>query len=64
VIDCTGPDGNLLRVRNELVGELLRARPITKGEAWEIVAVPDIHRQVWNVARLLADEHWVGGEGL
>jgi uncharacterized NAD(P)/FAD-binding protein YdhS len=98
VINCTGPDGNLLRVRNELVGELLRAGrikpdahnlgldvdhagrvrdaagasqdgvfavgPITKGEAWEIVAVPDIRRQVWNLARLLADEHWVGGEGL
>lgn len=38
--------------------------PITKGEAWEIVAVPDIRRQVWTLARLLADEHWVGGEGL
>ncbi|MDB5724804.1 MAG: FAD-dependent oxidoreductase [Novosphingobium sp.] len=98
VINCTGPDGNLRLVRNELIGELLRAGrikpdahnlgidvdhagrvrdatgvpqdaifavgPITKGEAWEIVAVPDIRRQVWNVARLLADEHWVGGEGL
>lgn len=98
VINCTGPDGNLQRVRNELVSELLGAGrirpdahrlgldvdhagrvrnavgslqdglfavgPITKGEAWEIVAVPDIRRQVWNLARLLADEHWVGGEGL
>lgn len=98
VINCTGPDGTLSRVRNAFVGDLLgggrirpdvhglgldvdhagRVRtaagtpqdgifavgPITKGEAWEIVAVPDIRRQVWNLARLLANEHWVGGEGL
>ncbi|MFS0850864.1 FAD/NAD(P)-binding protein [Novosphingobium panipatense] len=44
--------------------DLLAVGPITKGEAWEIVAVPDIRRQVWNLARFLADEHWVGGEGL
>ncbi|PNU06275.1 FAD/NAD(P)-binding protein [Novosphingobium guangzhouense] len=43
---------------------LLAVGPITKGEAWEIVAVPDIRRQVWGLARFLADEHWVGGEGL
>ncbi|MEE4452771.1 FAD/NAD(P)-binding protein [Novosphingobium resinovorum] len=43
---------------------LLAAGPVTKGEAWEIVAVPDIRRQVWGLARFLADEHWVGGEGL
>jgi uncharacterized NAD(P)/FAD-binding protein YdhS len=44
--------------------DLLAVGPITKGEAWEIVAVPDIRRQVWGLARFLADEHWVGGEGL
>jgi uncharacterized NAD(P)/FAD-binding protein YdhS len=38
--------------------------PITKGEAWEIVAVPDIRRQAWDLARYLGNEHWVGGEGL
>lgn len=38
--------------------------PMTKGEAWEIVAVPDIRRQVWDLARFLTDSHWVGGEGL
>lgn len=43
---------------------LLAVGPITKGEAWEIVAVPDIRRQVWTLARFLSDEHWVGGEGL
>lgn len=98
VINCTGPGGNLQRIGNTLVSELLRGGrirpdahglgvdvdhsgrvrdaagapqdglfavgPITKGEAWEIVAVPDIRRQVWNVARRLANAHWVGGEGL
>jgi len=97
-INCTGPDGDLRRVPDALVADLLdtglirsdahrlgidvdhlgRVRgatgeahdhlfavgPITKGEAWEIVAVPDIRRQVWNLARFLADAHWVGGEGL
>lgn len=43
---------------------LLAVGPITKGEAWETVAVPDIRRQVWGLARFLADAHWVGGEGL
>lgn len=43
---------------------LFAVGPITKGEAWEIVAVPDIRRQVWNVARSLTANHWVGGEGL
>lgn len=38
--------------------------PMTKGEAWEIVAVPDIRRQVWDLARFLTNSHWVGGEGL
>ena len=43
---------------------LFAVGPITKGEAWEIIAVPDIRRQVWNLARLLTSSHWVGGEGL
>lgn len=98
IINCTGPQGDLLRSGLPLVQDLLaqgRVRPdahrlgldvdhlgrvrdadgrpqdtlfavgpVTKGEAWEIVAVPDIRRQVWNLARYLADMHWVGGEGL
>lgn len=98
VINCTGPEGDLLRSGLPLVKDLVaqgrvradehrlgldvehlgRVRdaegkpqdtlfavgPVTKGEAWEIVAVPDIRRQVWNLARYLADAHWVGGEGL
>ena len=43
---------------------LFAVGPVTKGEAWEIVAVPDIRRQVWNLARYLGNAHWVEGEGL
>lgn len=43
---------------------LFAVGPITKGEAWETIAVPDIRRQVWSLARFLVDAHWVGGEGL
>ena len=38
--------------------------PMTRGAFWEIVAVPDIRRQAWSVARYLSDAHWVEGEGL
>ncbi|HUD30309.1 MAG TPA: FAD/NAD(P)-binding protein [Novosphingobium sp.] len=58
---------HLGRVRNAggaVQGRLLAAGPITRGEAWETIAVPDIRRQVWGLARFLADAHWVGGEGL
>jgi uncharacterized NAD(P)/FAD-binding protein YdhS len=43
---------------------LFAVGPITKGEAWETVAVPDIRRQVWDLGRYLGNAHWVGGEGL
>ncbi|WP_223799863.1 FAD/NAD(P)-binding protein [Sphingomonas nostoxanthinifaciens] len=43
---------------------LLALGPMTRGTFWEIVAVPDIRRQTWSVARKLANAHWVGGEGL
>lgn len=55
------------RVRNtdgEAQNGLFAVGPLTKGEAWEIVAVPDIRRQVWDLARYLSNAHWVGGEGL
>lgn len=38
--------------------------PMTRGAYWEIVAVPDIRRQTWDLARRLSNAHWVGGEGL
>lgn len=44
--------------------DLFAVGPMTKGEAWEIVAVPDIRRQVLQLAQYLANAHWVGGEGL
>ena len=43
---------------------LLVVGPMTRGAFWEIVAVPDIRRQVWSIARRLANAQWVGGEGL
>ena len=51
-------DGELLSVRGKPV------HPMTRGGLWEVVAVPDIRRQVWDVARRLANAQWVGGEGL
>lgn len=51
------PDGRVHK-RMFVVG------PMTRGAHWEIVAVPDIRRQVWDLARYLANAHWVGAEGL
>jgi hypothetical protein len=31
---------------------------------WEVVAVPDLRQQNWELARRLAHAQWVGGEGL
>jgi uncharacterized NAD(P)/FAD-binding protein YdhS len=56
--------GRLRDTTGEAQEHLLAVGPLTKGEAWEIVAVPDIRRQVWDLARYLANAHWVGGEGL
>ena len=38
--------------------------PMTRGGLWEVVAVPDLRRQAWDLARRLANAQWVGGEGL
>lgn len=38
--------------------------PMTRGAHWEIVAVPDIRRQVWALARQITSAHWVKAEGL
>lgn len=43
---------------------LFVAGPMTRGAHWEIVAVPDIRKQVWDLARYLTKSHWVGAEGL
>lgn len=98
IINCTGPQGDLLRADEPLLRHLVargtirpdalrigidvdaQSRtisgdgasndwlyalgPMTRGEFWEIVAVPDIRVQSWSVARRLANAQWVGGEGL
>jgi len=56
--------GRLVDAAGRRQDRLLAVGPITKGEAWEIIAVPDIRRQVWDLARYLTHSHWVGGEGL
>ena len=98
MINCTGPQGDLLRSSDPLVKRLLAARrirpdalrlgldidrdghvidaagqpsehilaigPMTRGDLWEVVAVPDIRSQVSALARRLVNAHWTGGEGL
>ncbi len=98
LVNATGPQGDLGRVREPLLralrdrgrlradplgigldvdqdsraigrdgkamDDLLVIGPMTRGAFWEIVAVPDIRRQAWSIARRLANSHWVEGEGL
>jgi len=55
--------GRVTDARGASQPDVFAVGPMTKGEAWEIVAVPDIRRQVWDVARYLTNSHWVA-EGL
>jgi len=98
IVNCTGPQGDLLRSREPLIRHLLDAGmirpdalriglevdaqshvvaadggvddrlycigPMTRGGLWEVVAVPDLRQQNWELARRLAHAQWVGGEGL
>jgi uncharacterized NAD(P)/FAD-binding protein YdhS len=98
IINCTGPQGDLMRTTAPLLRALatrgmirpdaahlgidvtgdaqvigtdgtasacvFALGPMTRGGFWEIVAVPDIRTQTWNVARRLSNAHWVEGEGL
>ena len=98
MINCTGPQGDLLRSTDPLVkrmlgagrirpdalrlgldidrdGHVVGARgqssehilaigPMTRGDLWEVVAVPDIRVQVGALARRLVNAHWVAGDGL
>ncbi len=98
IINCTGPQGDLLRATDPLVRQLLRKGkirpdalrlgldidrdghvvdnegrasdhilaigPMTRGDLWEVVAVPDIRIQVSALARRLVNAHWIAGEGL
>ncbi|HZU65186.1 MAG TPA: FAD/NAD(P)-binding protein [Novosphingobium sp.] len=56
--------GSVLDAQGRRQPHLYAVGPVTKGEAWEIIAVPDIRRQVWHLARMLSNTHWIGGEGL
>ena len=62
-IDVT-VDSEVIDARGRPIGWLLALGPMTRGAFWEIVAVPDIRRQTWAVARRLCNAHWVEGEGL
>jgi len=98
MINCTGPQGDLLRSSDPLIRRMLAAGrirsdalrlgldidrdghvvdsrgrasdhilaigPMTRGDLWEVVAVPDIRVQVSALARRLVNAHWVAGEGL
>ncbi|MET4896641.1 FAD/NAD(P)-binding protein [Sphingomonadaceae bacterium jetA1] len=98
IVNCTGPQGDLLRSREPLIRQLLATGmirpdalrigldvdaqshvvaadgrvddrfycigPMTRGGLWEVVAVPDLRQQNWDLARRLAHAQWVGGEGL
>jgi uncharacterized NAD(P)/FAD-binding protein YdhS len=98
IVNCTGPQGDLLRTTEPLLRRLAERGlirpdaahlgievdnqaqtidahgrinpalyalgPMTRGAFWEIVAVPDIRQQTWNLARRLSNAQWVGGEGL
>ncbi|MGE7204656.1 FAD/NAD(P)-binding protein [Sphingomonas sp. NPDC019816] len=98
IVNCTGPQGDLLRSREPLIRQLLAQGmirpdalriglevdaqshvvtadgsvddrlycigPMTRGGLWEVVAVPDLRQQNWDLARRLAHAQWVGGEGL
>ena len=98
IVNCTGPQGDLLRTREPLLRQLIAdgqirpdalrlgldvdawshaidrdgavqenlycLGPMARSGLWEVVAVPDLRRQSWDLARILANAHWVGGEGL
>jgi len=72
---CIRPDAHRLGLDVDHLGRVRDAQgtardnlfavgPLTRGAAWEIIAVPDIRRQVWDLARYLTNSHWVAGEGL
>ena len=98
IVNCTGPQGDLLRSDEPLIRHLIATGairpdplrlgvdvdaqsraigrdgeaeqrlhcigPMTRGGLWEVVAVPDIRQQSWDLARRLSNAQWVGGEGL
>lgn len=57
-------DGRAVARDGSLQERLIVAGPMTRGAHWEIVAVPDIRRQTWALARAITGAHWVEAEGL
>ncbi|MCW2404614.1 putative NAD(P)/FAD-binding protein YdhS [Sphingobium sp. B1D7B] len=57
-------EGRTINAQDQPNKRLFVAGPMTRGAHWEIVAVPDIRRQTWSLARYLTASHWVSGEGL
>lgn len=57
-------DGRAIARDGHLLERLVVAGPMTRGAHWEIVAVPDIRRQTWALARAITGAHWVEAEGL
>ena len=54
----------VVRADGSVDRRLYAVGPMTRGAFWEVTAVPDIRRQVWDLARRMSNAHWVGGEGL
>ena len=57
-------DGHVVDARGRASDHILAIGPMTRGDLWEVVAVPDIRVQVSALARRLVNAHWTGGEGL
>ena len=57
-------DGHVVDAKGHASGHVLAIGPMTRGDLWEVVAVPDIRIQVSALARRLVNAHWMGGEGL
>ena len=60
----TDRQGHAITQDGHAQSRLLVVGPMTRGAHWEIVAVPDIRRQTWDLARALTGAQWVGAEGL
>jgi uncharacterized NAD(P)/FAD-binding protein YdhS len=59
-----GMGSQVIDARGEASDQLFMIGPMTRGAFWEIVAVPDIRKQAWSLARRLSNAHWVEGSGL
>ncbi|WP_443969610.1 FAD/NAD(P)-binding protein [Sphingobium sp. CR28] len=57
-------EGHAINAQGEPSKRLFAAGPMTRGAHWEVIAVPDIRRQVGSLARRLALSHWIEGNGL